>query len=145
MIRKQIWNQRPPPSSFVACCIPELHEWHHIHKSVYECVHGWSCKCQDVSEAMRYGCFTSRWLIAPLPPPGVGGGSGTGVLRWTDCVTGQGGTKQTVLGHCTRPPLRLQGRVWWIRLWPLWHCTLFVTQWFLNYPTKLGRWEVAKL
>lgn len=29
-------------------------------------------------EAVRYGSFISRWLIAPLPPPGVRGGSGTG-------------------------------------------------------------------
>ncbi len=142
----------PPPSPFVACCTwasCSVHEWHHIYNSVYECVHGWSCKCQDVCEAMRYGCFTSRWLIAPLPPPGAGEGSGTGALRWTDCVTGRGGTKQTVLGRCTRPPSRLQGReseqAWWMRLWPLWHSTLSVTQWFLNYPTKLDRWKVAKV
>lgn len=104
-------------------------------------------KSDPVCEDLWYGHFTSRWWIAPLPPPGVRGGSGTGALRWTDCVTGQGGTKQTVLGR--RTPLRQQEgeceQAWWISLWPLWHSTFFVTQWFLNYLTELGQWEVAKL
>ncbi len=76
---------------------PELHtvhEWHRIYKSVNECVHEWSCKCQGVCEALWCGCFISRWLIVPLPPSGVRGGSGTAALRWTDCVTGQGGTNR---------------------------------------------------
>lgn len=73
-------------------------EWHLIYKAAQESVREWSWKCQGVCEAMPCGCLTSRWLIAPLPPSSDRGGSGTGALRWTDCVTGQGGTKTASTG-----------------------------------------------
>lgn len=133
MISKQIWDQHPSTtttSSSVAPASCSVREWQHIYKSL----------CSWVILQML-GCVSGRalWLlyqqVVNCPTSTLWCKRRIWHRRWTDCETGQGGTEQTVLGHCARPPVRLKEReceqAWWMHMWPLtwicWTCCISFT------------------
>lgn len=142
----------PPPSSFSAHCVCApytsmyvpvcmLRVW--VTPQLHECVHEWSSKCQGVCEDM-YGCFTSRWLIARLPPPRCRRRfwhRSAALNRLCDRTRRD---QTDSIGTLHKTTIRLQVK----------ECDEYTTDHCDTAPflppgdfliTKLGRWEVAKL